>query len=362
MNTLRLEPPFEPRYCPRPSCPMYRREIPRFWSPAGVHANHAKGQWIRRFHCRFCDRTFSSQTFRVDYWDKKPLLNELVFDRLSQSGGLRETARRLQGQISRRGLVCKSRKLQRQLEPLHGNALGRFRPDAEFSLDELVTHEADRVACPLTLPILIETHSMLVIAASSAPIAPFKRNERRRRARIAAAEAQDGPRPHEDAAVVRRVLQVLEPHVRDREVLTFRTDKKPLYAVVLREVFGANRVRHLVYDTRPGKRVGSPLFRINLTAAMVRDLEPRLRRRSWLAAKRARWLNASLMSVLVYRNYVRRRLNRDPREHTPAVLAGLLRGPLTLAECVRWRQDFGEVSALPNSRDGRESWAAMRAG
>jgi hypothetical protein len=341
---------------------MYRKEIPGFWSRAGVHANHAKGQWIRRFHCRYCRRTFSSQTFRVDYWDKKPLLNETVFDRLSQSGGLRETARRLHGKLSRRGLVFKSRKIQFQLGYLHGNGLGRFRPDAEFSLDELVTHEADRVARPLTLPILIETHSMLVVAASSAPIAPFKRNDPTRRDRIATAEEQEGPRPHEDAEAVRRVLRVLEPHVSKHELVVFRTDKKPLYAGLLREVFGARRVRHLVYDGKPSKRPGSPLFRINLTAATVRDLEPRLRRRSWLAAKRARWLNASLMSVVVYRNYVRRRFNRDPWEHTPAVLAGLLQGPLTLAECVRWRQDFGDVSALPTSLDGQESWAAMRAG
>lgn len=362
LNLLQIEEEaFVPPFCPRPSCPRYRQQLADFCTPAGRHRNNAKDLWVRRFRCKYCGHTFSSQTFRVDYWDKKPLLNAPLFDRLTQSGGLRETHRRFLGQISRRCLVRKGRKVLGQTQYLHGNHLGRLPEDAEFSLDELVTFEGSRITGPLTLPVLIETKSMLVIAAESAPIAPAKRSASRRKARIEAAEARSGKRPHREVEAVRAVLETLKPLVEGRKRLVFHTDKKPLYGRLLREVFGAERVVHLVSSGRAGKQPLSPLFRINLTAAILRDLEPRLRRRSWLAAKDRRYLNQSLQGHLVYRNCRRRRFNQDPPEHTPAVLAGLLQAPLTLADCVQWRQDFGEVSIFPSCRDGKQSWKSVRA-
>ena len=106
----------------------------------------------------------------------------------------------------------------------------------------------------------------------------------------------------------------------------------------------------------------SPLFPINLTAAMVRDLEPRLRRRSWLAAKSSQWLTHSLASFMIYRNCVRGRFNSDPKGTCPASRLEFLPRALQIEECVRWRQDFGERSLHPTGLDGALDWRKARAG
>lgn len=345
---------FVPPFCPRKDCKNTYDPAPDFWRPAGFHRNNAKDIDVPRFFCLGCRRSFSVQTFRIDYCDQKPQLNAQLFDRRIQSGGIRETARRLP--ISRRGLVQKMRKIERQLRLLHENMLGPFRGDAEFSFDELVTHERDRVTGPLTLPILVETQSHFVVDALSRPMAPMQRNSPRRKARIARHEAVHGRRRSEERMAVTQVLRTLEPHVARQRLLVFRTDQKALYPGVLKEVFGVDRVLHAQFSGKPCKAPKSPLFQINLAAAMVRDLEPRLRRRSWLAAKSSFWLNHSLASFVIYRNCVRKRLNADDKGTCPASLLGFLPRALTIEECVRWRQDFGSRSLHPTGLTGSRLW------
>src|SRR5204863_144381 len=68
----------------------------------------------------------------------------------------------------------------------------------------------------------------------------------------------------------------------------------------------------------------NPLFAINTTMAMTRDNLGRLRRRSWLVTKVGGQLQNHLALFTVYRNYVRRRFNRDKENETPAQILKLL--------------------------------------
>jgi hypothetical protein len=56
----------------------------------------------------------------------------------------------------------------------------------------------------------------------------------------------------------------------------------------------------------------------------------------------------------VYRNYIRKRFNRDREPRSPAVHLELLPRSLSFAEAIRWRQDWGERSIHPISLDGSQ--------
>jgi hypothetical protein len=96
----------------------------------------------------------------------------------------------------------------------------------------------------------------------------------------------------------------------------------------------------------------NPLFPINTTLAMTRDNCGRLRRRSWLVTKKAERLQNHLHIFIIYRNYVRRRFNRDKETDTPAKFLGLLPRNLHRCEVLAWRQDWGDRSIHPMSRHG----------
>ena len=56
-----------------------------------------------------------------------------------------------------------------------------------------------------------------------------------------------------------------------------------------------------------------------------------------------------------YRNYVRRRFNRDKEANTPAKILGLLPRNLLRHEVLAWRQDWGDLSIHPMSHRGSYS-------
>ena len=71
--------------------------------------------------------------------------------------------------------------------------------------------------------------------------------------------------------------------------------------------------------------------------------------------KKAERLQNHLLIFTVYRNYVRRRFNRDKEANTPAKILGLLPRNLLRHEVLAWRQDWGDLSIHPMSHRGSHS-------
>src|SRR6185503_12643064 len=117
------------------------------------------------------------------------------------------------------------------------------------------------------------------------------------------------------------------------------TDKKTIYARLAREAFGRDRLVPQTTSSRLPRTPFNPLFAINHTEGIGRDLMGRLRRRSWLVSKRRRYLDLALQIFVSYRNYVRRRFNWDAR--SPAQKLGFMPRRVSESELLSWRQDWG---------------------
>ena len=91
--------------------------------------------------------------------------------------------------------------------------------------------------------------------------------------------------------------------------------------------------------------MGTPLFPINLTEAVMRDHAGRVRRDSWLVSKRRTYLNQHLAFYVAWKNWVLTRFNRD--DHAPGVLAGMAPRSLSVTELLSWRQAWGRRSPCP---------------
>lgn len=332
---------FEPPFCPHPDCAAHTEPVAGFFVRRGVFRTKCRSSPVPRFSCKHCRRSFSRQTFRADYRDHRPDLNARVFSRLASGGGLRQTARELG--ITRSALEGKARKISRHLRLLHDNLARRLRGEVEFSLDELETFETCRSTRPLTVPILIERETMFIVDARCAPIRPSGKMTAERRARIAAEAAVHGPRPNRSSACVAEVLRKAARMCAGECQVQFVTDQKRTYPGLIRRAFGAG-VGHQQVSSKRRRDTSNPLFRINLTNAVARDLNGRLRRRSWLVSKRGCYLELQLGLWLAYRNYHRPRFNRDT--DSPAMLCGLLPQRLSREQMLSWRQDHGPERSL----------------
>lgn len=333
---------FTPPFCPHPGCEHYCRPSVDFFVRKGFYQPACRAEPVPRFRCRSCRRGFSRQTFRHDYYDHRPDLNHRMFELMTSGVGLRQSARMLQMGAS--SAQRKARKIARTCRLLHGNLLVRLPDRLTFALDEEETFEHASIRT-LTMPVLIEQSSWFVIASAVGSTRRLAKRGTERRRRQDREELKHGRRPDQSRECVKSVLQELDRRL-DGQQLVLRSDEKASYAVLARQVFG-DRVRH---ETTPGtapRTSYNPLFAINTTLAMTRDNCSRLRRKSWLVTKKGCFLEMHMAAFLVYRNYVRRRFNRDKRGHTPAVHLKILPRQLELGQVVAWRQAFGSASIHP---------------
>jgi len=339
---------FDPPFCPNTSCQRHLEPGGTFFKRHGFFVAACRRTPTPRFLCRSCGQTFSSQTFRQDYRDRRPEVNLPLSERLVSSTGYRQLARTLRMAVS--AVQRKARKLARHAGLLHQNLTRHLPVGRTFVLDEEETYEQASI-CPLTMPVVIEKDSWFVVATAVAPIRRLAPEGTKRRRLQDLDEQKHGKRPDRSRDSVTDVMRELDRKLGgDRLVL--RSDQKASYATIAKEVFG-DRVTHEQTSGNDPRTPHNPLFAINTTLAMTRDNCGRLRRKSWLVTKKAQFLQLHMQQFQVYRNYIRKRFNKDKEDKSSAVHLRLLPRSLTFADAIRWRQDWGQGSPHPLSVTGQ---------
>ena len=341
---------FVPPRCPNRECPGHESPACFSYQRRGYYQPMCRTEPVPRFRCNTCERGFSRQTFRHDYYDRRPELNAPLLKLLTSGVGFRQCGRLLG--VDMNSVQMKMRKIARTCRPLHDNLSPEIEGERTFLMDEEETYEAASIR-PLTMPVLIERQAWFVVATGVGSIRRLAKKGTKRRLLQEHEDATVGRRPDESNKCVRAVFQQLRSRIGSRPLI-LQTDKKTSYAKLADAVFG-DQVVHLTTSSKQIRNTRNPLFPINTTLAMTRDNCGRLRRRSWLVTKHRDALSAHLAVFTVYRNYIRRRFNRDAKSATPAWHLGLLPRELHPEEALAWRQDWGARSIHPMSDDGKRT-------
>jgi len=334
---------FKPPRCPYRSCSQHLRPEADAFRPHGQYRAKCRPHPVPRFRCAVCLRTFSRQTFRMDYRDHRPDLNARLFQSLASGLGLRQSSRNLR--LSLRCTELKFRKIARHLRRLNLNLRTPIGNHVSFQLDEFETYEGRRNTRPLSMPVLIETKSRFIVWAEAATIRPRGKMTRARRQALADDELRLGKRRDRSRRSLRRAFRCGAALVPRMGRVHLQTDQKSAYVALAAEAFGSRRLVHLRTSGRLARTSSNPLFPINHTEAMARDLTGRLRRDSWLVSKERRFLDLGLQIFMSYRNLVRRRFNFD--RASPAQWLGFAPRRLEETEALGWRQDWGRRSIHP---------------
>ena len=341
---------FTPPRCPFQDCRRHEDPGGRFYYRYGYYHPRCRAHKVQRYQCRTCDRTFSRQTFRVDYRDRRPDVNPGLYRLLNSGVGFRQSARLLgMGRTSTEGKFCK---MARHCRDLNQNLRGQLRKGHSFQFDEFETFEGRRNTRPLTVPVLIERDSRFVLWAESATIRPRGSMTEARKRAIAQDERRLGRRIDRSSGAIQRTLKKGAECAKDLAFILLETDEKKTYPNHARKAFPKQRIEHRTTNSKEPRTPWNPLFPINHTEARLRDLMGRLRRQSWLVSKKWERLNLHLQLHMTWLNYHRPRFNRD--EESPAELLGWTPRRLTEGEVLGWRQDWGERSIHPLSRVGRD--------
>src|SRR6056297_3179281 len=157
-----------PPFCPYAECSNHT-SLPfktRWYHIAGRYHTKVYGTVVR-FKCLACGRTFSEQTFRLDYYVKQRLSYRQIFNHITNCGGLRATAR-IMG-VNHQSITNRLMRLAHQGMALQAELLSGFTPNEHLVTDGFESFVTDQYQ-PNNIHLLVGSDSQFLYAFDYAHI------------------------------------------------------------------------------------------------------------------------------------------------------------------------------------------------
>ncbi len=324
MNTPR------PRFCPNSECRFHTD--PRGWrfKKKGFFHRDTDPYRVQRYRCSPCGRSFSSQTFALTYWMRRPDLPRKLFLRLLSCSAYRQIAR---------DLGVSPTTVLRQVERLGRHCLlfhERLRPKQSLA-ESLVVDGFETFEFSQYTPV----HFHTAVGADSHYVYGFTDSELRRKGRMTAQQHQrrtqlelDFGRP-DPRSIEREMAALVEIVVPFGSTIAIHSDDHPAY----QRAFGRIRDRNIAHSTTRStvsRTPQNPLFPVNLLDLLIRHSSANHKRETIAFSKRRQSAAERLFVLVVWRNYLKS-FSEQKRDASPAQRLGILGRRLTVDEVLAMR-------------------------
>jgi hypothetical protein len=320
-------------FCPNPLCRNHVSPPRGTWfTPSGAYATLAFGL-VRRFRCTKCGRTFSRQTFSIDYYAKKVVDYRDLLQRHASAECGRAIGRALG--LSPGSVMNRMDRLARQALALHARLRKLAWPREELSIDGFVSFDVSQFfPSEICISVTAESRFVLDLAHASRRRSGSTTEAQRKRAEELYARARLEP-----GAIARGFREVVVSAIEERppsrcSPLVINTDEKREYASVIRGLaaFGAqdeaHRIVHRTVSSKLPRTYRNPLFPSNYLEREIRKDQANHRRETTCFGRNVGNNLARLTCYLVHHDYLKRFLIKAPKDdtRTHAEAAGIPRG------------------------------------
>lgn len=267
-----LTPPF----CPKAHCRYHHKapEFERWYHIAGSYSTKAFGT-VTRFRCLSCGGGFSEQTFRLDYYIKRPISYDEVFSRAVTGSGVRSIGRKLS--ISHQAILNRLTRLARQALGLQAELLSTLTLSENLAADGFESFVGSQYE-PDNTHILVGSRSQFLYAFDYAHLKRKGRMtdeqllERQRREAVMVHDRISIPTSF--ARLVETMEELLLSRVKGPTVLY--TDEKKEYvpvllrSVLLREIMRRGLFAHERISSELPRTTTNKLFAVNYMDRQLR--------------------------------------------------------------------------------------------
>ena len=293
----------DPPFCPNAHCPHHERApVGQSWFEyAGFYGTKAFGA-VQRFRCLTCGKNFSTQTFRLDYYVKRPRSYRRILKRITAGSGVRSLGRDLK--VSHQAVLNRLSRLARQALGVQAQLMSTLTLQEDLAADGFESFSSSQYE-PNNIHLLVGCDSQCLYAFDAAHL--------RRKGRMTAAQKEERER-REEQAIRERVpigtsfAQLLEPMLEllgssSQDQVRLLTDKKQEYATVIGEhpklqpLIEAGRFTHVQYSSRIARTTTNPLFAVNYLDRQIRKDNANHVRET---VQFSRNLNSQLERVAIY--------------------------------------------------------------
>jgi transposase-like protein len=315
-----------PPFCPNPNC-LYHHNCGDPWpyKKIGFFQRQLPPHRIQRFTCKACKRSFSTQTFCTTYWQKQPQLDAQLI--MKTVGGManRQIARDLK--VSPETVNRHLARLGRHCLLFHQKVVRDSRPPTAVVIDGFESFEFSQY-----FPI----HHHLAVEKGTDFFIYFTDSELRRKGRMTATQKRrrqelevrlGRPDPKAIEKDMRELLQVVFQGV---DTATVFSDDHPAYRRSLRQL--AVRIEQRVTPGREHRDQNNALWEINLLELLIRHCGANHKRETIAWSKRRQASAERLAILLVWRNYMKGRREKERGSPTPAMARGLFGQPVGIED------------------------------
>ena len=320
-----------PPHCPNPNC-IHHNNIDKPWpyKKIGYFRRLQAPNRIQRFTCKTCKRSFSTQTFSPTYWQKRPDLDAAILMRTVGGMANRQIARDLK--VNPSTIDRHLSRLARHCMLYHILQMQNSPPSYEIVVDGLESFEYSQ-----NFPF----HHHVAVDKASDFFLYFTDSELRRKGRMTPAQKR---RRHEleqklgrpdPKAIEKDMREVLEVVLEGVDHAVVHSDAHPAYRRSMKTL--RTKITHRVTPGSAHRDRNNSLWAVNLLDLLIRHSSANHRRETIAWSKRRQSSAERLVILLVWRNYMKRRREKDRRSPTPAMQRGMMDRPLEISELLSER-------------------------
>lgn len=336
LNAKSWAPPF----CPNPQCRFHQHSGgPWPYKKSGSYTRLIAPHRIRRFTCKTCKRSFSTQTFSQTYWQKRPDLDAKIF--MKTVGGManRQIARDLK--VSPETINRHLARLGRHCMLFHWKMMEACPRPTDLVVDGFESFELSQYY-PMHHHIAVEKDTDFFIYFTDSELRRKGRMTELQKKRRQELERKLGrPDPKAIEKDMRELLDVvLCPEGKAR----LYSDDHPAYKRSIKSMAG--RIDHRITPGSQHRDRNNSLWEVNLLDLLIRHSQANHRRETIAWSKRRQASAERLAILLVWRNYMKSRREKVRGSPTPAMEKGLMNRPLEIRTLLAGRL-FRKRSDLP---------------
>lgn len=261
--------------CPNPKCPNQT-----FVIKDGFFFRKNDSRIIQRFRCKTCGQRFSSETYKLEYCQKKRRVNYPLLKLLCSGVSMRRSAVILN--INRKTVERKLRYLAQKSRVRTDRHLKSREKATRVIFDDLITKENTKLK-PLSVTIAVDEQTRTIIGTEVSQIPSFGHLAKKSLKKY-------GPRRCDHFKGLHKVFSHMTSYVHEHAII--KSDEHKKYPVIVSKYFP--HAEHLAFKGERAHVAGQgelkkggfdPLFVINHTCAMLRANINRLIRKTWCTTK-----------------------------------------------------------------------------
>lgn len=263
-----------PHRCPNPACRAHHNPDHRWRRPFGSYETLAHGP-VRRFRCRYCGTTCSTQTESMHFAAKRHLPLSAIVESLLEGASQREIARRYG--VSPMTIHYAIIRLGRQAIAAQTLLLSHLQPRGRVVFDGLRSFVTSQdYPCDLTTLVEAEGETILAISHGVFRRGGRMTNAQRRRVRAKRDRWRIPRRTMSESIslICRELLPVLKTDS-DRPAL-IDTDQHHTYRRIVERMVeyqrlrAENRAEHRTTSSKAPRTMQNPLFPVNYIDRLIR--------------------------------------------------------------------------------------------